>query len=118
MRDRERGGDERVRGDDYLVARSDPSGLQRERERRGSRGHADAVRDAAVVGELGLEARDLLAEDEAAAGDDPRERCRKLAFQRLVLALQRHEANPRQFTMRSQQPRSSHQLQSPDYFYV
>ena len=50
--------------------------------------------DAAVVRKLSLEALNLLAENEAAAGDHPRNRCRKLVSQQLVLAVQCHEANP------------------------
>ena len=74
----QRGGDERVRGNDHLVPGTDASGAQGDRERGGSRGYADAVLDAAIVGELSLEALDLLAEDERARAEHPLEGLRQL----------------------------------------
>ena len=40
----QRRGDERVRGHDHLVARPDPGGDERQRERGRARGHPDALR--------------------------------------------------------------------------
>ena len=60
----DRGGrrDERERHGDDLVARAHPRGEKRQVERAGSRVHRDAVRHAAVVRELRLEALDLAPE--------------------------------------------------------
>ena len=53
--DRQRTRDERVCGDDHLVAGADAGCAQHDRERRRPRRDAHAVARAAVGGELGLE---------------------------------------------------------------
>jgi hypothetical protein len=60
---------ERVRGSDHLVARPDSGGLEPQPQGVEPAGHADAVRDAAVAGEGGLEARDGRPVDEGAGVD-------------------------------------------------
>src|SRR6266545_3939660 len=56
--------DERVRGCDHLFARLNFGSQKRQVEGARSRVEGDAVGRAAVVGELALEALDLVAEDE------------------------------------------------------
>ena len=76
MRDRECRCDEGVTRYEDLVAVADPGSHQRERQRGRAGGHADAVVGSAVGGELGLERRDLLAEDEGARAQDAIKRAR------------------------------------------
>jgi hypothetical protein len=65
-----------------------PSGLDRERQRGGTGRDAHTVPNAAVRRELLLEALDLLAEDECAAGRHTLEGRAQLLHERLVLAPQ------------------------------
>ena len=53
------GGDERIRRHDHLVAGLDADGLQRNNQRNGAIGNADAVLCALILGELLLELTDL-----------------------------------------------------------
>ena len=80
-------------GHQHLVARPDPGGDQRQRERGRAGGHAHALARLAVVGELPLERLDLVAEDERVGAQHPLERRPQLTLQRRVLATQAHERN-------------------------
>ena len=78
-------------GDDHLVAGADPGRLEGERERGRAGRDPHAVLGSAVFGELVLERRDLLAEDEGARPDDPFEGFAELRPDRLVLAVEGYE---------------------------
>ena len=65
----EGGGDERMRGDDNFVVRSNARRLQHDGERRRPRPDADAVVGSAVGRELRLEPFELVAEHERARSD-------------------------------------------------
>jgi hypothetical protein len=91
MGDRERRGDEGVSRKDDLVPAADSNRPQQQRERRGPGRDADAVRNLAPLRELGLESLHLLAENEAAAPQQPLEDLVQLVFEHAVLPFQRTE---------------------------
>ena len=78
--------DERVGGHDDLVARTDAEPAQDQLDRVGAVGDADAFGDAAVLGVLGFEGRDVRAADEAVGGGDLRPRFVELVGDLGVLA--------------------------------
>src|SRR4051794_28019129 len=82
---------ERMRGDDHLVAGLDPGRERADGERGSARRDPHAVARAAVGGELLLEARDLLAEDERAGAQDALESGMQLSRDRLVLTSEVYE---------------------------
>src|SRR3954447_4860971 len=82
-----------MRGNDHLVAGSDPCRERRDSERRGARGNAHAVAYAAVGRELLLEAGHLLAEDVRTGTEDALEGRAKVSRNRLMLAGQVYEWN-------------------------
>jgi hypothetical protein len=84
--DRLDSGDERHRCRHDLAARPYAHRLQRELQRVGPVAHPDAVRSAAVRGELSLEGFQLGTEDERAARRDAVEHAAGMGGDRLVLA--------------------------------
>ena len=74
---------------------------EHQRQRSRSRGHADTVLSAAVLGELGFEALELGAQGERTRAEQPREGCLQLALNADVLSIQRHEAYGVGATLRS-----------------
>ena len=66
-RDGAGGGEERERRGDHLIARTDAERHERQQQRIGARGHADAVRRAAISRDLRLEGAHVLAQDELLA---------------------------------------------------
>ncbi len=73
-RDRAGGGEERVRRGDDLVARADVERHQRDQQRVGTGGHADAELAAGVFGDRGFERLHLGAEDEMLRFADAQQR--------------------------------------------
>ena len=82
------GRDEGVGRGDHLVARLHPHRQQGQMERARARVQGHAVPDAAVGGELFLEARDLLAENERRRSADAVQRGEALVSEAVVLQLQ------------------------------
>ncbi len=82
------GGDEREGDGDHFVSLANSDRLEGERQRVGSVGHADAVRGAAERGEVSLECRDLLAEDERCTRQHSGDGFVDLGTDREVLRLQ------------------------------
>ena len=87
-RDGAGGGEERERAGDDLIAGADLERHEREQQRIGARGDADAVAALAVGGDGRLELLDRGPEDEVLARTDLRDRGLDLRLQRLVLRLQ------------------------------
>jgi hypothetical protein len=88
---RERGRDERVRGDDHFVVGSYSRRLQHDRERRGARPDADAMGHPTIRGELRLEPFELFAEHEPARSHHAIECVPQIVNDRPVLSAQIHK---------------------------
>ena len=86
LADREPGADIGVRRHDDLVARSDPESEQGKTQRIEAAADAGAAARAAIRGEIGLEAGELLAKQVPAAFGDAPQRSVKVRARRLVSA--------------------------------
>src|SRR5438067_9570527 len=78
---------------DHLVASTDSAGTQSQLKSGSTRSDADAVSNPAVVREIRLKPLDILAQDERAPAEQPRELRAQLIFDRGVLALERAEGH-------------------------
>ena len=86
--------DERVRGRDHLVARTDVQRPQGELERGRAGAHTDGAGGSHVLGPGRLERAHLVAEDEAGVVEDALDRAIDLAPDRLVLSGEVNELDP------------------------
>ena len=87
------GGHERVGHGDHLVSGANTQGLQREEERVGPVGNADAIARSTVARETLLELLDVRPSDEGRLRDDRRNRVVDLPLDGPVLSVQIYERN-------------------------
>jgi hypothetical protein len=84
----------RVRRQEDLVRRPDARRFESDGDRVGPARAGDDVGDVEIAGEVSLERLDLLAENEPAAGEDPRDRGIDLRPPASVVEVERSERDP------------------------